>query len=285
MGITKQTIITHLQLLGLRAGMRLIVHSSLQSFGLVEGGAQTVINALQEVITPAGTLMMPSFNHGSIFETGESGIYDPLTSPTISGAIPQLFWQSPGVCRSLNPSHPFACWGKNARYYLENHHQTLTLGPNSPLGLLARDGGFGLFLGVSYEANTLHHVAEYLNDAPCLGFRTRVYPVKHADGRVVQGRTWTYRASSCPITDETRYAQQMKEWGLERVTTIGQSRVTFFKLQDCLDLIVELLQKGIDDLPPCHQCPIRPSTEGPAITSDWDRVKGQLLPTSEAWDY
>jgi aminoglycoside 3-N-acetyltransferase len=285
MDVTKQNLIDGFRRLGLRPGMRLIVHASLRSFGRVEGGAQTVIVALQELITPAGTLMMPSFNHGSIFESGGSGVYDPLNSPTTNGAIPQLFWQSPDVFRSLNPTHAFACWGDHARQYLENHHRTLTLGPNSPLGLLARDGGYGLLLGVGYEANTLHHVAEYVNGAPCLGYRSRVYPVKLPDGGIVEGRTWSYRSAKCPINDTARYAQLMKDKGLERTTTIGNSLITLFKLQECQDLILELLKGGIDDSPPCHRCPIRPNFKEPYISSDWDPTTNSLLPTSVSWSY
>jgi aminoglycoside 3-N-acetyltransferase len=285
MGLTRQTIGNDLQGLGLKAGMRLIVHSSLRSFGFVEGGGQTVIDALQEVITPAGSLMMPSFNHGIIFEPGEPGIYDPLTSPTTNGQIAQLFWQRPGVFRTLNPTHAFACWGDKAADYTKNHHRTLTVGPDSPLGLLARDGGYGLLLGVGYEANTLHHVAEYLNNAACLGFRTRAYPVKLSGGRIVQGRTWTYRASSCPITDQIRYAALMNDSDQERVAMVGRSRATLFKLQDCLETVLELLQNGSGNSPPCRHCPIRPSMEFPTLASDWDRVNGELQPTSTALDY
>lgn len=285
MGVTKQDLINEFYLLGLRPGMRLMVHASLRSFGRVEGGAQTIVAALQELITPGGTLMMPSFNHGSLFEPGGSGVYDPLNSPTTNGAIPQLFWQSPDVFRSLNPTHAFACWGDRARQYLENHHRGLTLGPDCPLGLLARDGGYGVLLGVGYEANTLHHVAEYLNHAPCLGYRSRVFPVQLPGGRIVEGRTWSYRSAKCPINDTSRYAQIMKERGLEQTSVIGTSLITFFKLEACLDLILELLQKGIDDSPPCRQCPIRPKYEEPYAKSDWDHTRNELLATSTAWSY
>ena len=56
--------------LGLQVGGGVMVHSSLSSFGHVLGGARTVIEALMEVVTPEGTLMMPSFNHGEPFGPG-----------------------------------------------------------------------------------------------------------------------------------------------------------------------------------------------------------------------
>jgi len=65
---TKRRIVDGLRELGITPGMRVMVHSSLKSFGPVEGGAQIVVDALMEVITPQGTLMMPSFNHGAPFK-------------------------------------------------------------------------------------------------------------------------------------------------------------------------------------------------------------------------
>jgi len=44
-----------------------VVHSSLSSFGYVEGGADAVIDALEEVITPEGTLVMPTFSGELIY--------------------------------------------------------------------------------------------------------------------------------------------------------------------------------------------------------------------------
>ena len=60
--LTRSDIVDGLRALGLAAGDRVVVHSSLKAFGRVEGGPNTVIDALEEVITPAGTLVMPTFS-------------------------------------------------------------------------------------------------------------------------------------------------------------------------------------------------------------------------------
>ena len=64
----------------------------------------------------------------------------------------------PDVLRSLAPTHAFAAWGKNARRYTQFHHRTLTMGPESPLGLLSKDGGYGMLLGVGYRTIARHVV-------------------------------------------------------------------------------------------------------------------------------
>jgi len=112
--LSRADIVSGLRRLGLPTRPGLMVHSSLKSFGRVAGGAMTVIDALMEVITPQGTLMAPSFNHGAIVEEGGAGYYHPLETPSTNGAIPDLFWRLPGVARSLDPTHPFAAWGQNA---------------------------------------------------------------------------------------------------------------------------------------------------------------------------
>ena len=57
--------------LGICAGMKVMVHSSLKSFGYVEGGADTVIDVLMELVTEEGTLMFPSFNHEAPYFEGD----------------------------------------------------------------------------------------------------------------------------------------------------------------------------------------------------------------------
>tara|TARA_B100000809_G_scaffold190440_2_gene189046 strand:+ start:1801 stop:2688 length:888 start_codon:yes stop_codon:yes gene_type:complete len=287
--VDRQDIVDGLRSLGVEPGMGLMVHSSLKSFGHVEGGAKTVIAALQEAVTETGTVMMPSFNHGTVFKSSDRpdapDVFDPKTSPTSNGAIPMAFWQLPGVYRSLSPTHSFACWGNRAEAYTRHHHRALTIGPTSPLGRLCHDGGYGLLLGVGYHANTVHHLAEYINGAPCHGYRTLQLAIKLPEGRTVMGRTWGYRARQCPITDQTRYASAMTEQSLESVGMIASSRVTLFRLQDCVDLISTFLQNGLAPHPPCRDCPIRPAKDSRYVASDWDKASGTLLPESDAWSF
>ena len=58
--ITKEELKTALQKLGIEKGMTLEVHSSLSSFGELEGGAETVIDTLKELVTEEGSIFMPA---------------------------------------------------------------------------------------------------------------------------------------------------------------------------------------------------------------------------------
>ena len=281
--VTLESLVQGLRHLGLEVGMGVMVHSSLRSFGYVEGGPATVVDALMTAITPAGTLMLPSFNHDVPFRPGGPGVYDPLVTPTTNGAIPDDFWRRPGVSRSLNPTHPFAAWGVNAETYTTAHHRTLTMGPDSPLGLMCRDDGYVLLLGVDYASNTFHHCVEMSTGAPCLGLRTEAYPVRLAGGRRVVGRTWGWRGGHCPFTDGNRYADRMAD--KQRVVTIGACRATLYRMADCFVVVSDILTNGRDGRPPCRGCPIRPRRVAATVASDWDATADSLKPNAEALTY
>ncbi|MEG2254255.1 MAG: AAC(3) family N-acetyltransferase, partial [Vagococcus sp.] len=59
--ITKEMLIKSFKELGLEKNDRLMVHTSLSSFGgIVSGGAQTIIEALMEIVSEEGLIMMPT---------------------------------------------------------------------------------------------------------------------------------------------------------------------------------------------------------------------------------
>ena len=159
------------------------------------------------------------------------------------------------------------------------------MGPNSPLGLLGREAGYGLLVGVGFRANSYHHVAETTHQAPCLGRRTEAYPVRLSDGRRVMGRTFGWRAGRCPYTDEQRYPAEMEARGLYRRVRVGKSDLTFYRLSDCATVVTELLRSGADGYPSCDRCPIRPRTSAHTVPSDWDDASNTLRPDAEGWTY
>lgn len=58
---TKQSLISDFKKLGIVEGETLLLHSSLSRLGWVNGGAETVISALLEVLGDEGTLVVPTY--------------------------------------------------------------------------------------------------------------------------------------------------------------------------------------------------------------------------------
>ena len=59
--LTTASLIEEFRRIGLYAGQVVITHTSMKAFGrYIVGGAPAVVDALMEVITPEGTLVMPT---------------------------------------------------------------------------------------------------------------------------------------------------------------------------------------------------------------------------------
>src|SRR6266704_869085 len=95
---TRLSLAHDLRQLGMQAGMTVIVHSSLKSLGWVCGGPVAVVQALMDVVTETGTLLMP---------THSPNYTDP--AKWSNPPVPQLWWsalyeQMPAFDPRLTPS-------------------------------------------------------------------------------------------------------------------------------------------------------------------------------------
>lgn len=175
--VTVDSLLADLRGLGIGAGDRLLVHSSLSELGWVAGGAQAVVEALQRVLTPEGTLAMPTFTaqlsdpaawrNPPVPDDWVEPIrtampaYRPAVTPTRGmGAIPECFRDYPGTHRSDHPLTSVAAWGADAAELVADHGLDYRLGDGSPLGDLYDRGAEVLLLGVDHDVNSSLHLAE-----------------------------------------------------------------------------------------------------------------------------
>ncbi|MCB1186339.1 AAC(3) family N-acetyltransferase [bacterium] len=175
--VTQQALERDLRKLGLGPGMDVLVHCSMSSLGWVCGGAQTVISALVNVVTPDGTIVMPAFTtwntdpanwqnppvpaewHQSIRE--EMAPYIPQISPSRGvGRVAELFRSLPGVKRSMHPIVSVCAWGRLAHEITREHPLDCQFGERSPLGRLYELDGQVLSLGV--RTNSTLHLSEHI---------------------------------------------------------------------------------------------------------------------------
>ena len=177
--VTTDDIADGLRRLGLERSSRVIVHSSLSSFGYVDGGAEAVCQA---VVETCGTVVMPG---GTWDFTGIApppgtvrphNAYEPAASwqefdrslaaataftPELSvdrwlGRIPDAFRQTCSPMRTAHPLFSYLAAGSEAERILSAQRLDWPLGP-----IEALDGEV-LLLGVGHTSNTTIHLAEQL---------------------------------------------------------------------------------------------------------------------------
>ena len=164
------------------AGQAVCVHSSLRSFGRVEGGAQTIVLAfLAEgctLLVPAHTydfavfpplaLQVPrnGWNYASRATSyalqegaGQGKIYTPATreiDPDM-GAIPAAVVNTPGSVRGDHALNSFAAVGPLAEKLIAGQKPLRVF---APLQTLVDEGGTVLLMGVALDKMTMLHYAE-----------------------------------------------------------------------------------------------------------------------------
>jgi len=190
--VTRECLVRDLRALGLKPGMDLIVHSSLSRIGWVKGGADTVVDALLDVLGSDATLLMPSFNHRA------AKVFNPLTTPTTNGAIPDAFWRRPDAVRSSHPTHALAAIGPKADEWLRGHLEVGVWAAESPIGRLIHGGGWVLGLGVDHTSSTAYHIGEISVNAPCLDQFGAVARIADTTGAVREVKGLAWRGGVCP---------------------------------------------------------------------------------------
>ncbi|MCU4743022.1 AAC(3) family N-acetyltransferase [Halobacteria archaeon AArc-m2/3/4] len=248
--ITRAGLTMDLRALGLKSGDELVVHGSLSSLGRVEGGAETVVDALLDVAGDKGTVVAPTFTSG----LAEEEPFDPEQTPSQTGAITEALRTREDAVRSEHPTHSVAAIGPSASSLTRNHAYDRSLGRNSPLHRLAKHGGQILLLGVGHDRNSSIHVAEALASLP---YRTGTKEVQVLgdDGtattvdvsRVGCGRGF-------PVLEPVAERADLLTHG-----NVGQAPAQLMDGEDILRVAYELVKKKpgalLCDDPDCWWCP------------------------------
>jgi Aminoglycoside N3''-acetyltransferase len=254
--VTRSLIVNDLRKLGIEAGMTVIVHSSMKRIGWICGGAVTVIEALQEVLTLKGTLVMPAHS-ADVSDPGDwdnppvpkgwlKAIYDemppfdPDRTPTFGiGRVAETFRKFPGVERSGHPIYSFSAWGAHSREIISGHDYDDGMGNASPLGSIYRLNGCVLLIGVGFDKNTSMHLGEYQSKRyPQV---TRQSPVLvNGERRWVSYRDRDYHEELFPAIGHA-FEREMRGKGTFCTGKIGQATSVFMPQRAIVDFTADYL--------------------------------------------
>ncbi len=243
---TPESLRRELSGLGLHPGMTVMVHSSLGKIGWTVGGPVTVIRALLDVLGTAGTLVMPAESpqvsdpkawnddrvdtewHDTI--RAHLSVFDPLTTPTIMGAIPEAFRTFPGTVRSHHPLVSVCANGGLAAEITGEHALEFCEGKGTPFEKLYLLDAHTLLLGVGFNRCTSLHYSESLVPAR----RTTIsrFPIMRGGERIwIESRDMAPdNGVHFPIVGD-RFAAS----GAVRTGRIGQAEALLFSTRELVD--------------------------------------------------
>ncbi len=271
MPATRRSIAEDLEKLGLAAGDTVEVHSSLSSLGYVVGGVVSVVDALMDVVTDQGNIVMPTqtphFKHPAtapIHPVPEEWVqpimdamppFDPATSPTQRmGAVVEYFRTLPGTVRSDHPLYSFGAWGKDASDIAGNQPLELSLGKDSPLEAIYERDGKVLLLGVGYVRCTTFHHAEY--SVAATSFESPLVPVPVDAGNGHKTVEWRPVREICFINDDTITAlgEAFEADNPVAIGKIGNAKSRLLSQRAAVDYAITWLEQAYKDGRASNNC-------------------------------
>lgn len=161
---TKLSLMKQLEDAGIRRQGTLLMHSSMKKIGEVDGGADTVLDALSGYMKD-GLLVLPTHTWSTI--NADNPKFYVETSEVCVGILPELFRKRPGVIRSLHPTHSVAALGKDAAEFTTGDERWDTpCHRQSAWGKLLDRQATIILVGVDLRRNTFIHGIEEWVDIP-----------------------------------------------------------------------------------------------------------------------
>ena len=235
--ITKAEIEDSLIRLGVKAGMMVEVHCSLSSFGHVDGGALTIIEALKNIIGIEGAIVMPSFKDSPNLPLNEN---DKRLGITLKikllkgnkersgmGIVSDTFRRMSDVITGEGQFRVSA-WGKDAKKHAANWFNHLI-----------DSGGYALLLGVDiYKMSSMHYVEDSLPNEIKQLFRPSEEALKIYPETKWFIEAWTPQAKPWYTIQERAY-----ERGYIVDTIIGNSKCMLAEVNNVIGIYKQALQR------------------------------------------
>jgi aminoglycoside 3-N-acetyltransferase len=260
-----ETLAKDLRGMGIRKGDVLMVHSSLKSIGWVEGGPDSVIDAILSVIGKEdGVLFVPTLTAtfaASRWSELSKYAWDAKETPSRVGIITETLRRRPGAYRSDHPTHSLAALGRNAAELVKGHGgNASTFDKHGPYGKYVRMNATILFIGTGMGCNTTLHVSEDWAELPYMDQNSKARVKKNGDDVLVPLRMSPNGHRSFYTSDANSPAVQLfYRLGMVREAKLGDAKVQIITARDVLNTMMKTYHGGepaflLCQKPECEFC-------------------------------
>ncbi len=239
-----------LRQLGVVPGDVLMVHSAFDRFLGFQGGPVEVIRALQDATGLGGTLMMPTipFRRTAVDYARGDPVFDVSRTVSRMGLITEVFRRSPGVARSIHPTHSVAVWGSRTDAIIAGHERAETpCGRFTPYGKLLEYDGKILLAGVPAHAMTFcYFVAEELEPRLAVPVLTReTYPLRWKDQNGMVQVSHVRLFSVHLDHDLSPLVRELKRRAAWRQGRVGRLPLVLLRAREVYDAALALAERGM----------------------------------------
>ena len=198
---TKADLLHQLSKLHIPRDRVVMVHSALRLIGNVEGGAQTILDALIEYFTAEGGMLC--FPTHTWMNLGVRDLALDMNDPTTcTGALSTLAAADPRGIRTENPTHSVVVFGDREKvldFVADEVYVDSGTAPDTCCGRLWTMGGYVLLIGVTQTSNTfLHTVEERLGVPDRLTDKKYTVKLKRTSGEIVERKMKLHYTSFHP---------------------------------------------------------------------------------------
>lgn len=240
-GLAQEEIRQGLVRIGLGPGNVVLVHSAMRTFGHIQGGAETVVEAFLELLGPSGTLVAPNFTFAH--EAEEDPLIDPENDPSEMGIISETVRRHPRAIRSTGFRHSFSAIGPRAEVITQVDPALSVFDLRSSFGVMLALDTQIVLAGMTYHSSTSHHFAEWFCEVPYRHAIPLDVRVRRPDSSIVRQPMLDYQPKPGAAgayydrhTDFNRLGRMLEEQGSVGITAIGNAVVRRFAMRDLIDL-------------------------------------------------
>ncbi|MCX7735866.1 MAG: AAC(3) family N-acetyltransferase [Candidatus Kapabacteria bacterium] len=169
---------------GIEKGSIVVVHSSIDRLN-IDLSAKEILNALMEAVGEEGTLLFPTYPALPSYEFLISGeVWDIKRTPSFSGLLSEVARRTAGSKRSLHPTKSVCAIGKNAEYFINEHHLSpYPYDKQSPYFKVIEQSGISIGLGVTSNYFSSTHVVDdyFKDDFPVMPYHKQIFEAKCLD--------------------------------------------------------------------------------------------------------
>ena len=240
-----------LKIMGITAGDTVLMHSAFRVLNGFEGTPDQVIACVLNVIGESGNLVMVSMPYtGSTAAYLQAGIpFDVQQTMSAMGVITEIFRQTPGVVRSVNPAHPILAWGPAAPWLIADHeHTRYSCGKGSPFEKLVHVQAKALFFDVSLRRMTFFH---YLEDLFQDTLPVKLYEetplgsiVIDTSGNTKAVQTYVFSSAARRYRNGQNLREALRKANIIESKTIGNTQLIVLQLPQVVQCAQQLVKSG-----------------------------------------